>query len=222
MPTIDASSNYLMWTNPVAVTYVSKSDAGDTTVRVAYSLNQALRRNEVEGFGGDYSPLDRVVNLPTALLGGVVPKRGDRLTYDAETLANGPDAPTYRVLEAQRLSWGHRWRLVLRDPVLVYGLRDTVTIRRFDLTTTPGTSGEATVLHASLPAAVQLFSRDDANDGDTATLGPTYRVAVAEDISDVRRQDQVELEDGRLLEIFRIETIDRLDRLTVLTCGEEI
>ena len=44
MPTINAADNYLIWANPVAVTYVSKSNGGDTTVSVAYSLNQALRR----------------------------------------------------------------------------------------------------------------------------------------------------------------------------------
>ena len=160
------------------------------------------------------------MNLPTTLLSGITPKEGDRLTYDAETLANGPDAPEYRVLRADRLSWGYRWRLVIRDPILVHGLYDRISIRRPTLVA--GQTTGWTYLHQNIPASVTLRRRAAGADAGNATLGETYRIAIVEDLADLLRQDQVVLADGKLLEIVAVDTPESLTDLTVLTCEPEI
>lgn len=234
MPSINAADNYLMWTNTVAVTLVSRNrpGVGDTETSIAYALNQKLSRKEVEASAGKYSSLDRVFNIPTTLLGGVIPKVGDRLRVAtaSETLTVidggegvGAASPLYRVIEAERATWGYRWRLVCSDPVIVYGLRDIITIRR--PTIRPGETTGYTYLMQAVKASAQLMNRRGGTEAGYAHLNEEWHIAIAEDASLIRqiqRQDQVVLEDGTPLEIVEVRAEDRLRELSVLVCENEV
>jgi hypothetical protein len=210
MPTIDASLNYRMWTNTVAITLTSKSNGGDTTISVTHALNQALKREEIEKSNGRYSALDRVFNLPTTLLQGLTPKEGDSLSVTGETLTNGASAPTWLILEAQRLSWGYRWRLVCRDPIIVHQLADRVDIYEAVFAQDEAKSRVATfsLKYGALAARLQPQTGTQDDEHGKRSDFKDYLVFLSENVT-VTTDDQVRHDDV----IYQIDGWRQAERL---------
>jgi hypothetical protein len=119
--TLDLSTDYLVWDDPEAVTLTSVRNGGNATAAVANAFRLQLTTRELAASGGAYQALDRVFLVPRAELpAGWACKVGDKVT-DA-------DAVVYNVLNADHQLQRTLWRLVCRDPVIAYDLRDLVDL----------------------------------------------------------------------------------------------
>jgi len=225
--TLDVSGDYTLWDNDVAGTLRVRNYVGQyTDVTIARCFHEQLTQKEIEESAGKYISGDRAFNLPTALLGSTTPKVGDRFvvsTSDDTLTVNNGEQIEYRVIESMRKVWGTDWRIICSSPWVAYDLRDIISVRRPTLL--PGETTGYTYLFQSIRASAQLMNRRSGTEAGYAHLNEEWHIAIAEDLDavrSIRRQDQVVLGDGSLLQINEVRTEDRLRELSLLVCENEI
>ena len=207
---LDFSQDYLIWDTYEAGTLTSRDNAGNTDLSIARAHRNALTRREIEASQGAYRGDDIAFHLPTALLGSTTPKSGDYWT-DA-------DSVRYNVLIAIRSTHKATWRIICRNPIIAYGLRQRVNIYQATFAQDAGKARTPTFT-LKYPAVAARIQPQDGSQEDTRGKRldrRRYTIWVAEDL-DVSADDQVRFDDA----IYTINSwrgMETLDNLMALDC----
>lgn len=201
-------------------------------IPVAKRRNLTMR--ELAASGGVYTSDDQVYLLPDALFppGSEPTKSGDVIIETQDLSAEARPGTRWTVLE---VGWGKNRqtrRLTCRNLVLAYDLRDTIIIERpavsYDKAGVPvksfpsdASAPAGVTLYASLPARVQLVTKDIAEQRGIRDLEGKYRVIVGQEV-DVTQQDRVLLSSGMYLDIVSYENAQRIDELPAIVCERRV
>ena len=149
---LDLSTDYQVWDDlePIALISDFASQNGQS---VANGVTQAMRRaptyKEMAASNGAYTGQDLIWLIPAALLTGAAPKPGDQV-LDAK-------ANAWTALETSLDAVGSVWRLVTRNLVIAWQLKDSISIEQS--TISYDADGAATrtwaAIYSSLAARVQ-------------------------------------------------------------------
>lgn len=214
----DLQTDYTIWDSREDVTYYSHASAGDT----AYTLtapdgNGAAKRRplkwkEQAASAGAYIGQDRVWLVPNVLLPAALARDGLK-AGDWVRDSSGVD---WTVLEAEKIVWGTAWKLTTRALVLVYGLRDSVTILR--PTNTQDVVGNRVPAYAAAYSAIagklqELQGERQEEHGKIGFL-KRYAVYLGQRVT-VTTEDRVQV-DGVTYQITGYRDPDRLDVLMTL------
>lgn len=214
------ADDYLVWAadSPLTGTYVSVSDAGNTSVSLTHIDNAQLTRKEIEASGGAYTSLDRVFNIPNTLL-GLVAKPGDYLTISSESITNGGDSITYTVLDAQRQVWGTVTRCVCRDPIICYQLAQRVDVYEATFAQDEAASRVPTfsVKYSAVPARIQEISGEPSDERGKRTMRRRFNIFVAQHL-ELSTDDEIRF-DGERYAVIGWRNPDRLGELMTLECN---
>ncbi len=221
---IDASQNYLVWSNTEAVTFGSKSSQGTSNYFVPIAKRRAPTYKELAASNGAYTGQDLVWLLPNALLpAGAKPKPGDPVT-DA-------DGTKWTTLEVAWNALKATWRMVTRNLVLAYQLRALIDIQRPAITY-DGAAGvlrgwpddaspSGSVAYAAVPAKVQLITQETQEVFGVLGLQGNYAVTVGQDVA-ILKVDRVKWNSPTgtvYLDILGQRNPQRIDELPLLDCA---
>lgn len=200
---------------------------------IPVAKNRNLTQRELAASGGVYTGLDQVYLLPDALFPpGIICKPGDAIIELAEPVSNVMPKTRWTVLE---FGWTkNRWtrRLTCRDLVLAFDLRDNITIerpvihynaagapiKRFPSDAQPG----GIALYQSLPARIQLVTKEMADERGIRGLAGKYEVIVGQEV-DVTSEDRIILPSGDpYLDIVGYRNAQRIDELPVILAERRI
>lgn len=219
---LDTSEDYLVWENREAVTFRSRTRTGGTDFPITDAKRRAPTYKELAASNGAYTGQDLVWLLPAVLApsasGQHAPKPGDKVTDD--------DGVIWTALEVALNKLKQTWRLVTRNLVLAYDLRDTIDIQRPTISydaagaitrtwpddETPGGSNA----YEGLAAKVQLITDETVDILGVRGLKGNYAVFVAEDV-EIQESDRIKW-DGVYLTIKTLRNPQRIDELPVLDC----
>jgi hypothetical protein len=220
---IDISQDYLFYDNLEPVTYTFKNPSGsDVPVAVSAALRADLTRKEIEYSNGAYCGLDIVWFLPDTLLrlqpgpNDLTPQPKPRDTVQ------DPAGTTWTVLESGLINLGSsrgEWRLVCRDPIIVYELRDLVNIEQptitYDAAGAPVRTWAA--IYTALACRVQPESADIADERGVRGQSTRYTVYLSQGVTVDVRECRVNW-NGKLLDVVSYQDAERIDLLPFLTC----
>jgi hypothetical protein len=189
-------------------------------IRVA--KRRALTWKELSASNGAYTGNDLVWLFPQeVMVNGLNPKPGD--------VVRDQDGRRWTALEVQHGKWRETWRLVTRDLVLAFDLRDSIDIERPALSydaagaavlrypTGPDpTKFGGVVLYHNLPARIQEIDREIVDERGIHGFRGRYQIIVGRQI-DVNEDDRIVFH-GRYYDIIGLHDPDRLDMLPVLDC----
>jgi hypothetical protein len=219
----DLSQEHQVWDQTLTVTYQSTRGAGSMVDTLGPVKRRALSSRELAASGGAYTRNDCVLLVPAALLSpGFVPK-------PADTWRGEEDPNPFTVLEANQGrhdgSGYQIWRLVSRDPIIAFDLRDQIDIERatlsYDASGTPVKAfppAGGGVAYPALACRVQLTSEDIVDERLLHGFAGTHLIYVAREIV-VTGEDRVKwVSGGRTyyLDIERYHNGRRIDELPIL------
>ena len=234
--TLDLSQDYLVWDNLEAITYLV-AWASANGAEEARAVTQAMRRaptwKELAAANGAYTGQDLVWEIPAALLNlpqtpqnkRPGPKPGDQVKD-----ANGD---TWTVLEAALEAVGSVWRLITRNMVIAWQLRDVVDIEQSAITYDqdgaavriwPPTGGS--ILFQNLAARVQPIEAVIAEARGMRGQEANYQIFVSQQLTglDVRecRLKWVSGAQTHYLDLVRYHEAERIDQLPVLDAVKRV
>jgi hypothetical protein len=197
---------------------------------------QAKRRaptfKELAASGGVYTGQDLVWLVPAVKLDPIGPaKPGDTITDMAGN--------TWTVLEASLHTWKSFWRLMTRNLVLAFDLRDQISIQRAAFTydasggpvrswpdnNVPGVAPGGTTPYVQIPARVQEVRQEEKEARALAGRMLYYDVIIGQQVLlGQAGQDRVKWltvpanMPGQYLDIRNLRNPQRIDELPVLEC----
>lgn len=217
---LDLSEDYLVWEGLEPVTLeVSRRQGSGQRVGLCKAKRRALTRRELAASAGAYTGEDLVWLLPQAQL----PECKFQVK-PADVVTDG-EGREWTVLEAAHNKLRQTWRLVTRDLVLAYDLRDLITVERAELgedLAGAAVKREWQALYASVPARVQPSERREAEEHGVEGWEEAFDVWVGRELADVGREDRVKLRDGTYLDVVRYRQAERIDQLPVLECVRRV
>jgi head-tail adaptor len=232
---VDTSRNYLAWNNTEAITYtVHRSTGADIAYSVATAKRRPLSIKERLASGGAYLGLDRVWLIPAALLAPTPTPGLPSLLMPGDFLTDS-EGVIWTVLEASFQTLKSVWRLICRDLVLAWGLRDSVDLQRATVTTdaagapvrawpdnnASGITAGGSVPYGQVPARVQLLTQQEAVARGIRGLQAAYSVIVGQAVV-VTAEDRVKVlsgpHQGLYLKIEGLRNPERIDELPILDC----
>lgn len=174
--------DYLIFDNLEAVSFVSVANSGDTTSSVAKALRRAMSYKELAASGGQYTGKDLVWWIPYTLLSSA--KTKDKV-IDAAGVS-------WVVLDATLNTLQTLWRLVTRNPIIAYDLRQLVTLAKNNTDQDQGKqrAPEWLPYRASCPASVIRENLDTSDVFGQRTGRSSYSVVI-EEVADLSIEWQI-------------------------------
>lgn len=193
-----------------AVTLDRRGHTPNTSID--HALQRALSTREVAASDGKYVMGDVRWHIARVEV-GTSPQLGDTME----------DAAGNRqlIIDRQLATLEHRWRLICRNPRIVYGLDDTITIQRATFAKGVGGAHEATWhtwitgLRARIQPEMSEFGA--VNMAQTRTKG--VRIAIAEDgnlTPDIQTNHRVLGQDGQTYRITGFDRAERIGELSII------
>ncbi len=213
MATLDHSQEYLVWDNREAVTFRSRGTNASQDFPISDAKRRAPTYKELAASNGAYTGQDLVWLIPATLAPAYTsrsaPKPGDKVV-SAEA--------TWTALEVALNNLKSTWRLVTRNLVLAYDLRDTVDIERATVTydAAGGPLRTFAAVYSALACKVQLITQELADVLGVRGFKGTYAVTVAQDVTLVQG-DRVKW-GSVYLDVLKQHNPQRIDELPVLDC----
>lgn len=211
---VDCSQNYLAWGNTEAVTLASAATSGATQ----YSLPTAKRRNptykERLPTGGVYGAALLTWLIPNTVLQSVAAGYAIKMA-DTITDAGGV---VYTVLEASFNALRSTWLCVTLDLTLAFGLYDTITVTRPQLTLDADsgrTYTDAATIYSAVPCRIQETDADTIDERGRRLTRHRYTVPVGQQLT-LSIEDQVTDQNGLVYEVKGWQDAGRIDELMKL------
>ena len=218
---LDHSLDYLVWDNYVPITYQS---IDGRTARLAKCLRIELTLKEQAIAGGGYLGADLNWLIPSKII-----PTGFKVGQPGDTVVEA-DGSAFTVLDSAaqvRDKTGPQvYRLHTRNLAIAYNLRDLIDIQRPGIThdaagavvkAWPPSGGSA--IYASLPAKVQLLTRDVVEERGIVGFKGTHAVYVSRQVPLVTLEDRIKWTDGGVTHYLNINGVrqpDRIDELCAL------
>lgn len=210
----DLTTDYQVWDNRECMDFVSRRNTGNVTYADVTVLRRAPNYKELATSNGAYTATDVVFLCPRTLL-GATPKPGDHWL--------DTDGTTYTVLELAKNAFTSFYRMITRDLVLAYDLRDTIDIQRATVSYDAAGGKVRTFppVNGSTPYAALAAKAQKITETLTLALGidgfkGDYAVTIAQDVS-LTDNDRVKW--GSIyLDIVGVKNPSRIDELPVLDC----
>lgn len=222
-PTVDVSNDWQCWDGLEAITYTSRRVTGDSVGAVPFAKRHEMTNRELQASDGVYTAEDIIWIVPANQLTEIMsagtdtnrrqPKPGDTI-YDT-------DENTWTVLAVAKQVMGSLWRLVTRNLVIAYDLKDIISIERPTLgqdasaATTrswPPTGGST--VYDSIAAAVQLVTDEIIAERGLLGFKGTYVIFLSQQVT-ITKEDRVKF-GSQYFQILGIRNPTRLDELPVL------
>lgn len=174
--------DYLIFDNLEAVSFVTVANSGDTTASIANALRRAMSYKELAASGGQYTGKDLVWWIPYTLLQSA--KTKDRV-IDAAGVS-------WVVLDATLNTLQTLWRLVTRNPIIAYDLRQLVTLAKNNTDQDAGKqrAPEWLPYRSACPASVTRDGLDIADAFGQRTGRSSYSVVI-EEVDDLSIEWQI-------------------------------
>lgn len=214
---LDLDEFYKFWPNTETICFRSDQTASDSDGNVLTCSLKAFRRaptyRELAASGGVYTGQDLVWLVPNTLLPpGVSPKPGDLVIDNEEN--------EWDVLEASKNAFSSHWRLICRDPVIVFDLRDTFTIKA--PTNAQDAAGARTptltATGTTYNGRFQLVSEAPAEGRGKTLLRREYQLFTAVEITGLSHEHQVLDSSSNVYEFLRYTNRARLGELSMIEC----
>ena len=202
--------DYLIFDNLEAVSFVTVANSGNTTTNIANALRRAMSYKQLAASGGQYTGKDLVWWIPYTLLGSA--KTKDKVVDAAGV--------SWVVLDATLNTLQTLWRLVTRNPVIAYDLRQLVTLAKNNTDQDQGKqrAPEWLPYRAACPASVIRESLDTADAFGQRTGRSSYSVVI-EEVADLSIEWQIWWGEKKL----RIESVTKwglVGELLQIKCTE--
>ena len=217
---LDLTQDYLIFDNREEITFISRRTTADSQGDQTDSQIQALRRaptfKELAASNGVYTSQDVVWHIPAVLLTVGPPKPRDTVT--------DLDGISWTVMEAAWNSLRSMWRLITRNPIIAYDLRDKVSIEQCAITydavgapvrTWPPIGGQ--ILYPNIPARVQPDDSVVVDQRGVRGDLETYFVLLAEQVPILDVRECRVNWNGVYLDITGSRQSERIDELPMLT-----
>jgi hypothetical protein len=183
-----------------------------------------------------YAPSDQNWLIPDALFpAGITSKPGDvwvELPQNASDLLEQTGGTRWTVLQVDWLKFHTVRRLTCRNLVLELGLADSISVERpairYDAAGVPvkqfpsdPVNPGGVVLYESVPASVDLISKEMAEQYGIRGLQASYQVIVGQEL-DVTGEDRVLLSNGLYLDIVGYQHAQRIDQLPFIVAERRV
>jgi hypothetical protein len=181
------------------------STPGSPGVAVAHGLRRAMTVRDVARSNGRYTASDVAWHLPCAELGDA-PALGDVIA-DSQ-------GRRWTILDVQLATQQTRWRCMAREPAIVYGLDDTITILKATFDKGDGGAAQATwqPWKTGVRARIQPMATEIATAHAARQATTQYRIFLAEDVA-LDHTHRIQGPDGTLYRITRISGAEQLGEL---------
>lgn len=189
---------------------VTLKHRGGPSESITHAMQRALNTREIAASDGKYLGGDIRWHLPNAEVSRQ-PMPGDKIIDAASN--------QWIILDAQHATLENRWRCVVRNPRIAYGLDDTVDVLEATYAKGIGGADEPTwkVKWTGIRARIQPVTMDVAVEHDARRTRVTHRVFIAEDLA-ITDKHRVRDREGTLYKVTaytRAENIGELQTLDV-------
>jgi hypothetical protein len=221
---LDLSAEHVAWDNTEAVALESADRPSADVVSIGLAKRRSVRGREKSPSGGAYVGYELTWHIPARFVPpGIRPKPGD-------AIVDG-DGRRWTVLTVDLMRAGERWQLGTVDLELALGLRHVIDLERAEILYTPAgaplkrfpsappESRGGRVLHANLPARVQLATEEVTEDRAVRAWLRTYQVWVAKPVPDLVEDDRIRwVENGQALylDVVSVRNPERIDELWMI------
>ena len=210
-PTFDPSGDFVAVCDGLAaVTLLARGTGAESWI--AHALRRSIGTREIAASDGRYIGSDVRFHLPVA----EQPSRPNL----GDVILDG-DGDRYTILEVSRDTLGDRWRCICRNPVIAYGLNDTIEILRAAYTKGEGGAPDDawTVERTGVRARIQPGTVDIGVQEDARRTVERFAIFVADDVAgsmtiahDRRLRDQA----GKVYRITGMTGAERIGELAVI------
>ena len=217
---LNLTYDWLIFDGLQEITFTSRRITADSQGDQIDSQIQALRRaptfKELAASNGAYTGQDVVWHVPAVQLTVGPPKPRDTV-IDSDNVS-------WTVLEVQWDTLKSRWRLITRNPIIAYDLRDEVSIEQCTITydavgapvrTWPPIGGQ--ILYPNIPARVQPDDSVVVDQRGVRGDLETYFVFLAEQVPILDVRECRVNWNGVYLDITGSRQSERIDELPMLT-----
>ena len=221
MAQLDHSDDFLVWDNSERITYES-TDGRKASVAGCLRIELTLKEQAVSGGGYLGADLNWLIPRKRLPAGFVMGDPGSTVTDDKGN--------SFTVLDCAKQVRDKTdtqvFRLHTRNLAIAYQLRDLITIERAHITydaagamvkSWPPAGGSN--LYASLPAKVQLLSKEFSEERGISGFKGTHAVYVSRQVPLVTFEDRIRWTDAGVtyyLNIAGVRNPERLDELPLL------